>query len=59
MLLYHWFAKKEAPKPYSLPDPNKELSDRPALEVEAVNQCVEKELIQVGRKKPARIVQQL
>ena len=45
MSLCRWFARtKEAPKPY-LPDPNKEVSERAALEVEAANHCVEKELV--------------
>ena len=40
MSLYCWFAPtKQATKPY-LPDPNKEESEKDALEVEATNQCV-------------------
>ena len=48
MSLYRWLVRTKSPtKPY-LPDPSKEESDKDALEVEAANQCVEKEL---GRKR--------
>lgn len=48
MSLYHWFAPDKQPtKPY-LPDSTKQKSEKDAKEVEAANQCVEKEL---GRKR--------
>ena len=48
MSLYRWFAPDKQPtKPY-LPDPSKQESEKDAMEVEAANQCVEKEF---GRKR--------
>lgn len=51
MSLYRWFAPTKQTAKLYLPDPSKEGSQKDASEVEAANQCVEKEMEKMGRKR--------